>query len=83
MIYLLFKGINSDTRIGASNLKYDIEKVSLAKFGNNVKDFLDDMSSNDSIIIDKGEHCEDYFRHIFRDILLGPNSNFNSPIWQY
>ena len=43
---LLFKIISIDTSIGVSNLKYDIEKATLAKFLNNVKYLLDDMSSN-------------------------------------
>ena len=60
MLYLIFKRINLATRIGVSNLKYEIEKKNLAKFGNNVKNLIDDMSSNYSIIIDKGEHHEDY-----------------------
>ena len=34
------------------------------------------MYSNHSITIDKVEHSEDYVRHIFRDILAGPNSTF-------
>ena len=54
MLYLLFKITNPAKRIGASNLKYEIEKSTLAKFGNNVKDLLDGMYSNNSIIIDKG-----------------------------
>ena len=61
MIYLLFKRISTDTRTGVSKLKYEIEKETLAKFGKNVKDLLNDMSSNYSIIIDKGERREDYF----------------------
>ena len=44
MLYLLFKIINPYTRIGVSNLKDETEKATLAKFGNNVKDLLDDMS---------------------------------------
>ena len=55
MIYIVSKSINPATRIGVSNLKYEIEKATLAKFGKNVKDLLDDMSSNYSIIIYKGE----------------------------
>ena len=43
MFYLIFKNINPDARIGVSNLKYDIEKSTLAKFGNNIKDLPDDM----------------------------------------
>ena len=35
------------------------------------------MSSNQSIIIDKGEHYEDYVRHIFRYLLSGPNPTFD------
>ena len=35
------------------------------------------MSSNYSIIVDKGEHHKDYGRHIFRFLLLGPNSTSN------
>ena len=77
MTNLLFKSINPDTRIGVSNLKDEIEKSTLANFGHNVKDLLDDMSSNYSIIINKVELHEDYVSHIFRDLLSGPNSTFN------
>ena len=77
MFYLIFKIINPATRIGVSNLKDEIEKSTLAKFGNNLKDLLDDISSNYSIIIDKETFREDYVRHIFRDILSGPNSTVN------
>ena len=77
MLYLIFKPTNPDTRIGVSNLKYEIEKSTLDKFGNNFKDILDGMSSNYTIIVDKGESNEDYVRHIFRDLLSGTNSTFN------
>ena len=77
MIYLLFKRINPATIIGASNRKDEFDKATLAKFGNNIKYLLDDMYSNYSIIIDKGELHKDYVRHIFRNILSGPNSIFN------
>ena len=60
MLDLIFKIIKPATRIGVSNLKYEIEKANLAKFGNNVKYLLDDISSNYSIIIDKREPHEDY-----------------------
>ena len=73
MLYLLFKIINLDTRIGVLNLKDEIEKATLAEFGNNVKDLLDDMSLNYSIIIDEVERHKDYVRHIFRYILSGNN----------
>ena len=77
IIYLLFKTIKPSTRIGVYNLKYEIEKSTLANFGNNVKELPDEMSSNYSIIIDKGEPQKDCVRHIFRDISSGPNSTFN------
>ena len=32
--------------IGVSNVKYEIEKETRAKFGKNVKDLIDAMSSN-------------------------------------
>ena len=35
------------------------------------------MSSNYSIIIDKGEHHGDYVRHVFRALFSGPKSNIN------
>ena len=54
MHYLLFKIINLATRIDVSNLKYEVDKATLTNFGNNVKYLHDDMSSNYSIIIDKG-----------------------------
>ena len=44
MFYFLFKIISPATRIGASNLNYEIVKTKLAKFGNNVKYLLDEMS---------------------------------------
>ena len=44
--HLLFKCINPDTSTSVSNLKYQIEISTLDKFVNNVKDILDDMSSN-------------------------------------
>ena len=77
IIYLIFKSINPDTRIGLSNLKDEIGKATIDKFGNNVKDLIDEISSKWWIIIDKGELHEDFVRHIFRDILSGPNSHFN------
>ena len=66
------------TSIGVSNLKDEIDKANLAKFGNNVKEFLDTICSNDSIVIDKGKKQKDYVRHIFRYLLSGTNKNFNS-----
>ena len=77
MIQLIFKTINPDTSIGVSKIKYEIEKTNLAKFGNNVKDLIDDIYPNYSIIIDKGERYENYVSHIFRALLSGPNSTFN------
>ena len=53
MIYLILKSIKQAPIIVVYNLKYVIEKSTLTKFGNNVKDLLDDMSSNYPIIIDK------------------------------
>ena len=44
IIHLPFKSINPYTRIGVSSLNDEIEKSTLAKFGNNVKYLLDDMS---------------------------------------
>ena len=80
ILYHLFKSIYPATRIVVSNLKYEIDKSTLAKFDNNVKDLLDDIYSNFSIIIDKGELHKYFVRHIFRAIFEGPNSNFNSVI---
>ena len=72
MLYLILKIINPNTRIVVLNLKYEIDKSTLAKFLNFVKDILDDMSLNYSIIIDKGERNENYARHIFRYLMPGP-----------
>ena len=69
MIYLILKNINPDTRSSVSHLKDDIEKSTLANFGNNAKEIFDDMSSNYSIIIDKVEQHEDYVWHDFRPLL--------------
>ena len=44
IIYLLFKIINPATRIGVSNIIYEIEKSTLAKFVNNVKDLFNYLS---------------------------------------
>ena len=54
MRYFLLKSIKPYTRIGLSNLKDEIEKSTLDKFGNNVKDLIDDMPSDYSVITDKG-----------------------------
>ena len=54
MIYIIFKSINPGTMIGVSNLKDKIGKAIPYKFVENLKDLLDEMSSNNSIILDKG-----------------------------
>ena len=54
ILYLLLKSIKPATIIGVSNLKYEIDKASLAKLDNNVKYLIDDMSSNYSVSIDQG-----------------------------
>ena len=77
MIELILKSKKPATRIGVSNIKYEMERSNIAKFGNNVKDLLGDMSSNESIINDKGEIQDDYVTQIFRDLLSAPNSTFN------
>ena len=77
MLYFIFKNTNRATSIGVSNLKDEIEKATLAKFSNNVQYLINDMSSNYFIIIDKLELHKDYVCYIFRDILSGPNSDFN------
>ena len=46
MIYLILKGISPAKRIGVSNLKYEIEEVTLAKFGDNVNNILGKNFSN-------------------------------------
>ena len=58
ILHLLFKSINPATRIGVSNLEYEIEKSNLSKFGKNIKDLLDENYSKYPIIIDKGENHE-------------------------
>ena len=77
MIYLIYKIINPDTSIDVSNIKGEIRKSTIAKFGNNVEDLIEKMSSNYSIIIDKVEYHEGCVGHIFRYILSGSNSTFN------
>ena len=54
ILYLILKIINPYTRIGVSNIKYEIEKSTLYKYGNDSKYILDDISSNYTIIIDNG-----------------------------
>ena len=78
MFYLIFKSINPDTSIGVPNLKYDIVKLTIAKFKNNVKDILDYMYSNYTIIIYKGELHDNYVCHLFGYLFSGPNSAFDS-----
>ena len=80
MIYLLLKIINPAAGISVSNLKDEIEKSALEKFGNNLKDLLEYMSSNYSIVVDKGEQHEGYIIHIFRGVFSGPNSTINNLI---
>ena len=43
ILHFLFKSTNPATIIGVSNLKYEIEKATLANFEHNVKEILDDM----------------------------------------
>ena len=43
MLYLLLKSTKQAKRIAVSNSKDEIEKSTLAKFGNNVKYLLDDI----------------------------------------
>ena len=62
IICLISKIRNPDTRIGVSNQKDEIWKAILAKFGNNVKYLLYEMSSNYSTVIDKVELHEDHVR---------------------
>ena len=73
MIYLMLKIIKPAITISVSNLNYEIKKERVAKFGNDVKDLLYDMSSNYSIIFDTTYFHTDYVRHIFRDLLPGTN----------
>ena len=79
MLYLILKSINPATRIIVSNIKDKIDKSTLDKFGINVKDILDEVSSYFTIIIDKGRTqwglCLPYIQ---RDIFPFPNSTFNS-----
>ena len=77
MIDILLKRINQATIIGVSNLKYEIEKATLVKYGNNIKYILDKMSSNLNMIIYKGDCHEYYVWHIFRVLLSGPKSTLN------
>ena len=44
MLHLLLKIINPFTSIAVYNLKYETGKEILAKFGNSIKDLLNDMS---------------------------------------
>ena len=43
MLYLIYKSINPDTRIGASKIKDEIEKSTISKIRSNIKDLLDEM----------------------------------------
>ena len=74
MLYLLLKINNPDTRIFVSNLKYEIDKSNLAKFGNNVKYLLDGIYYYYTIIINEGERHGFYIHHIFRDLFSGTRS---------
>ena len=42
-IYLLSKSTNPTTGVVVSNIKYEIDNTTLSKFGNNIKDILDDF----------------------------------------
>ena len=64
IIYLIFKTIKPDKCIGVSNLKYEIDKATLDKFLNNVKELIYEISSNYSIVIDNGWIREGYVTHL-------------------
>ena len=53
MLYPIQGRINPSIRVVVSNLKYEVEKATLAELGNIVKYLLDDMSSNDLIILNR------------------------------
>ena len=59
MIFLIFKFTNITKKMVVSNLKYETDRETISKFLNKVKDLLDDISSNYTIIIDKGVCHED------------------------
>ena len=59
MLHILFKNTNTKTKTGISNLKDEIEKMKLYKFGINVKYILYDIYSKLTIIINKVGHHED------------------------
>ena len=80
VVYLIFRSIDNVTIIGASNLKDDIEKATILWFGKNLRNILDYMLANNTIIINKGGHHKYYVNHIFRDILAVPKSTFDFSI---
>ncbi len=77
MIKIIMDGINQSTRVGFSAFKAQIEKATLAKYGNDVEKMLDEMHSTYNTIELDGSH-EDFICHIFQNLLSGTNQVFHN-----
>jgi hypothetical protein len=76
LLFILFLTINPSTRVGVSGLKQLISKATLAAFGHNVIDMLNDMASNYARILELGGSHEDYLLHLFAALLTTNNEIF-------
>jgi hypothetical protein len=76
LLFILFSTINPSTRVGVSGLKLLISKATLAAFGHNVIDMLNDMASNYARILELGGSHEDYLLHLFAALLTTNNEIF-------
>ena len=78
---LIRRRVNLTTTVGASNLKAEIERATLADHKNNVVAFntwFDDTRTK--IIKEEGEGYNEYLRQLFRAYLTCDDSEFNESV---
>ena len=82
MLWFILKKVNSTTQVGISNLKDEIEQVTLWKISNNFFVILDRIQKNLEDIKDRGSPHNDYLCRIFRALVTSTNVVFREFIQQ-
>ena len=75
---ILFKNCQYHNQDFFSNLKENIEKEKVSKFGSNGNYIIDDMYLKYKTIIDKGEFHEGYICHLLIYLFTGKNQPLTS-----
>jgi len=80
MLQIIINGINPTTRVGVSDFKKAVQNAKLSTSSNNVKDMLDDMTSNYQEIIAQQNTHGGYTMHLFDALLTSKNEVFRSMV---